>query len=201
MGRNAGTNGLHILTHTYIHTYIHTGCANSECQSKGKFYWERTQGTIASADGFMDNCFLHTANSTDCWYPTCEYACMYVWVCPCPCICVCICMCAYMYVWVYMRGLWCITAFCLERIRLIAGIPHVSMHVCMYVYVCVYVCVCIHTWVMMHNCFFTTANSTDCWHPICEYVCICMYNVCVYVLIYTCAYMHACITYVWYIRS
>jgi hypothetical protein len=67
-------------THTYIYAHVHihinpcmyTGCENAACRNEGKFYWERTIGAVASNYGFMDNCFLPTANSTDCWYPTCK---------------------------------------------------------------------------------------------------------------------------------
>ena len=38
--------------------------------NEAMFYQERTRGSTLTAEGATDNCFLPTANMTDCWYPT-----------------------------------------------------------------------------------------------------------------------------------
>ena len=47
------------------------GLTNEQQKAGTKlFYQERANGAVLSGNGKLDNCFLPTANVTDCWYPT-----------------------------------------------------------------------------------------------------------------------------------
>jgi hypothetical protein len=44
--------------------------AKQKQNGEAMFYQERTHGSLLTMEGASDNCFLPSANITDCWYPT-----------------------------------------------------------------------------------------------------------------------------------